>query len=270
MEELNEYFPREKYITCSSDFEERLDKCLKSGKTPFVLLNTGSYCPVHKSHFEFLVNLKQFIESNFNHSVLMTLISPSNDEYVYSKAQAHNFEDYFIPFKDRCKLIQECAKDYDKNDSILVDKWEGSHEFFIDFPTVWVMTQVHFDEICRKKGLPENTIKVAYCVGSDMLKTSIDKSHKTLKHKGKTYNLPLIVSGRPTGNGKSAAEKTKIYGAYTKEDMAKNNLYFMKSEDKGVSSTLVRELVEKGENEKIYELLNKNVADYMINKFSKL
>jgi hypothetical protein len=51
-----------------------------------ILLNTGSYCPVHLGHINLLHDSKEFLEKNFNYKILISYISPSNDNYVGSKA----------------------------------------------------------------------------------------------------------------------------------------------------------------------------------------
>jgi len=252
----------ENFSTLISDIQSQ-------GKKPFVLLNTGSYCPVHKAHVEFLLKMKTFLESDFDITVIGVYISPSNDMYVSSKAEGHGFADHFIPFTERCELIQMTIDNYKKEGNIFVDKWEGSHEEFIDFPTVWVQTQIYFDSKCQELGFKEGTVQVAYCVGSDMLKTSIDKHHRTLGSGGKVYDLPLAICGRKSGNGARADEKMKVYQNYKKEDMLKNKLFFMENNDEGISSTLIRTLIEEENKISLYQIMDQNAANFILKKFTK-
>ena len=70
-----------------------------------MILNTGSYCPVHRGHLQVLVQSKNFIEKNTNYRVIAMYLSPSNDEYVKDKAIRYNFEEFFLNYKTRCFLI---------------------------------------------------------------------------------------------------------------------------------------------------------------------
>lgn len=44
------------------NFEESLKKIREDNNIPCVILNTGSYCPVHRGHLSLLIQSKNFIE----------------------------------------------------------------------------------------------------------------------------------------------------------------------------------------------------------------
>jgi len=257
--------PREKLTPLPKNFEDKIKKCVEENKTPYVLLNTGSYCPVHPGHLLFLANIKKFLEQNFNIIVLGGYISPSHDDYVSSKAQGYGFEDFFINFEDRCKLI-EFTREIVKDDiEILIDKWEGSQEGFVDFPSVWASTQYYFDQVYEKLKLPTKVV-VAYCIGDDMLKTSIDKYHDKLTHLESTYDLPLIIVGRNSKmESSSIRNKIQVYKNYSYEDMIKKKLFYIPGQEYAeTSSSLIRKLIIQGaSDQELCKHAHPKVADFL-------
>jgi len=185
-------------------------------------------------------------------------------------AQRHkikNFVNYYLSFEDRCKMIEYSIKDKD----IYLDKWEGSHVQFVSFAAVWVHTQRFYDELCKSIGLPESTVTVVYCVGSDMLKSEVDKYHLNMVFEEKSYNLPLGVCIRNTKHKSVAEDKVKKYEKFTKKDMIDNSLFIMKSDegDTDFSSTAIRTFHKARDYKKLEEIMELEVAEYFIKKFSK-
>ena len=147
------------------DFDYSLiDKLLeKADKTKenIVLLTTGSYNPIHRMHLEIINIASKFILSLNKYNVLCGFISPSADCYVKHKKPP------LIPFNLRCKMVNTAINDYKlenkKNENellkIFLHPWEGSHDYFIDFPYV-------IEEIQSR--LLEKKIKLIYVCGLDL------------------------------------------------------------------------------------------------------
>ena len=121
---------------------------LQKYKKLAILLTTGSYCPVHIGHIKYLIEAKKFLEEKFDYKILRIYISPTHDKYVKGKSIRNNFQKYFIDFHNRCFLIEktiENLKEYDENEIIFVDRWEGSQKGFIDFDEVHQKTKEFFN-----------------------------------------------------------------------------------------------------------------------------
>ena len=92
--------------TFLKDFKKEFK--LKEGKNYGILLTTGSFCPIHLGHINFLIEGKKFLEENFNYQILRILISPSCDSYVKQKSIKYKFE-------NRKKNSSHCQKKYYKS-----------------------------------------------------------------------------------------------------------------------------------------------------------
>ena len=153
-------------------FEERLKECKETDKVPVIILTTGSFCPIHKGHLYSLSDSKKFLEQNFNYKVISVYISPSNNSYVYSKSIRHKFMEYYLTFSQRCELLDKTLQIMTKNkevdeDMFIIDKWEGEHEKFIDFPTVWHILYLAFEKLFNERKY--KLFKRFYSVGSDII-----------------------------------------------------------------------------------------------------
>jgi hypothetical protein len=82
---------------------------------------------------------KKFLEEEIkDFVVLKCYLSPSCDSYVYDKAKRYNFKQFFLDFDARCKLLEACIAERgeEQQQTLAIDRWEGSNNFFIDFPQV--------------------------------------------------------------------------------------------------------------------------------------
>lgn len=128
-----------------------------------ILLTTGSYNPIHRMHLEILNIAYKKLLSYGNYNVICGFISPSADCYVRHKAKE------FIDFKTRCDMIKEAIKEYNelgKEDNklkIFLHKWEGSHQYFIDFPEVNSQIQNQINEHFKQE-----EIQLVYVCGMDL------------------------------------------------------------------------------------------------------
>ena len=153
----------EENFIIQKDFDySLLDKLLEKAdknKKNIILLTTGSYNPIHRMHLEILNIAANFILSLNKYNVLCGFISPSADCYVKHKKPP------LISFDLRCKLVKTAIDEYDlennKNEhlKIFLHTWEGSHDYFIDFPYV-------IEEIQNR--LLEKNITLIYVCGLDL------------------------------------------------------------------------------------------------------
>ena len=212
-------------------------------KENIVLLTTGAFNPIHRMHLEILNIAYKHLISQKNYNVLCAFISPSADCYVKHKRPP------LIPFGLRCEMIQTSIEEfYEENQDkekemlkIYINKWEGSHSYFIDFPEV-------INEI-QKKLSSIGDIKLLYVCGMD--------------HYNKCfYSLPknvIAIDRKPFQNNKRFQSNPKKL------------IFIIKDENsEPFSSTSIRDSYQKGDLETIRKSTFPKVAEMIISFFDSI
>lgn len=138
---------------------EPLLKNIHNKKKNIILLTTGSYNPIHRMHLEILNIAYSYLVKKNEFNIVCGFISPSADCYVKHKQPP------LIPFDKRCEIIEKAIEEYQREKkenqfTIFLHKWEGSHNYFIDFPEV-------INEI-QKQLSKFYDIKLVYVCGMDL------------------------------------------------------------------------------------------------------
>jgi nicotinic acid mononucleotide adenylyltransferase len=149
------------------------DNKLRNTGKPCVLINTGSFCPIHSGHIEMMECAKRELEQ-IGFDVVGGYLSPGHDEYIFSKNK-----EQAIPVNYRIELINQAIEHIDW---LAVDPWEG----------VFTDTAVNFTEVVRRlelylKEILGQDIPVFFVCGSDNARFAL-----TFKDKGN-----CVVVNRP-------------------------------------------------------------------------
>lgn len=127
---------------------------LKNSKKPFVvMLNTGSYSPIHFGHLQMMESAYEILSEKY--SVLGGYFSPSHDKYVstkYAGSAAYNSD----------ARIDLCENFIYKHNYLMIDPWEARYNHV---PINFTNVIIHLKNLLQKY-LPVR-VKVAYVYGSD-------------------------------------------------------------------------------------------------------
>ena len=244
----NNEAPKEKNYIKEIDFDYSLLKPLlqniDNNNENIILLTTGSYNPIHRMHLEIL-NIAYNFLLNKEYNIICGFISPSADSYVQYKQPP------LIPFDLRCEMIEKAIKEYNNenkdsdnlnNLKIFMHKWEGSHDYFIDFPYV-------IEEIQNKlkKNFKEYKIRLVYVCGMDLYL----KCYYSL-----TKNV-IAVDRKPYINNKF-------------KSIPKRFIYLINDiKCEPLSSTLIKEAYKNGNHDIIKEDTFPEVSKMIINYYDE-
>eukprot|EP00742_Colponemidia_sp_Colp-10_P002919 GILJ01003116.1.p1 GENE.GILJ01003116.1~~GILJ01003116.1.p1 ORF type:complete len:280 (+),score=39.66 GILJ01003116.1:56-841(+) len=229
-------------LTPTTRFLERLAQCPQD-KEPFVLLTTGSFCPIHKQHVNMQREARGFLENNFPAFVVTSYLSPSSDTYVERKLFKGMRHEFHLTFEERALLCQLATSD---DGDIEVDRWEGSQPKFIDFETVTLHLQTYLNELSVQHGL--RPVRVCLSVGVDMLKCGLHLEPLP-------YSLVVVHrAGFPL-------EQFGIQNVPTELEMWRRQLFFAPTEEVDeVSSSLIHRMLTEGRPEFVKALVHEKVG----------
>ena len=193
-------------------------------------------------HLEILNIAYNYLLKLDKYNIICGFISPSADCYVKNKKPP------LIPFDLRCKMIETSLNEYynenkDSNNlKIFLHKWEGSHEYFIDFPFV-------IEEIQNKliKNYKKYKIKLVYVCGMDLYL----KCHYSLRR-----NV-IAVDRKPYINNKFIS--IPKYLVYLIED----------DKSESYSSTSIREAYKNDDHDTIEKMTFPEVSKMIIDFYDK-
>ena len=188
-------------------------------------------------HIEILNIAYKYLLKLNKYNIICGFISLSADCYIINKKPP------LIPYNLRCEMIEKGIEEYnnenkDKNNlEIFIDKWEGTHDYCIDFPDVIEEIQKQLKNYFKKI-----KIKLVYVCGMDLFL----KCYYSL-----TKNV-IAIDRKPY--------KNKKFKSIPK------NLVYLIEDDKSepFSSTDIREAYKKGDIETIKTITFPEVAEMII------
>ena len=245
------------YLKTLPEFTEFKDK----PKT--VLITTGSFNPVHKTHIRMagyawnkLNNDKNFTDKYGK--VEAVVFSPSSEVYLNKKVGKDNA----LSGDARLELLDLGIKDFKKEKpgvKLFSDSWEINQPDFVDFPDV----MEHYDYVLKFNN--KINVNLMYLCGADHFVKNIGLDRPLLEK----YKVIII----------NRVDKDHPYGVFEKDEKLKYNCIINITEedtkddeyDPSASSTNVRKAFLIKDNETLNKLLFPSVLKYMKEKnmFSK-
>ena len=220
-----------------------LKPLLSEKKENIVLLVTGSFNPIHRMHIEILNIAYRHLLSLKKYNIVCGFISPSADCYVKKKQPP------LIPFDLRCYMIETAIREYEnenKNNNnlkIFLHRWEGTHDYFIDFPDVIQAIQNQLSYYFK-----DIDIQLVYVCGMDLYDHCNDYFNKNV----------IVVERKPYKNNKY-------------KDNPDNLIYIVKDEkSRPFSSTSIRDCYIRRDYIGIKNITFPEVADMVIRFFENI
>jgi len=230
-----------------------------------VLMATGSFAPIHKDHVKMFEVAKAHLQEHHHCIVVGGLISPSHDSYVGQKLKNKT-----IPAFNRLGMCRVALQD---SDWLSVDSWECRQPYFVDFPSVAfsllsdIVQNLLSDQPSDGVFNPEDSktyyptlskaekskIKVFFLCGADL-------ALKCCLHIHPLGPVGTVVIGRHGSKNSELTQHALSPGTPLRPGK-EDEFVFCETEMEDVSSSLVRERLEKGEN--IEDLVHSDVIKYL-------
>jgi len=203
-----------------------------------VLLTTGSVNPAHFGHVDIMQKAVQHMQAvGFN--ILHCYISPSHDDYVFSKARRRKTT--CANSGHRCAILDHCISEYLSTGSPLVGKvstgrWESGQRDFVDYMDV---ASALLDEMrAYYHQVPGVTrVMVVYVCGEDHARSCF------LTRGSANPSIGVVIVPRVIGEGSAPLEGNPSRRVYVV------NMRAEESEFGEFSSTSLREILASPESE---------------------
>lgn len=181
----------------------------KNNKPPIVILNTGSYAPIHIGHLNMMEQSKIALSEQYN--VVGGYLSPSHDKYVSTKYN----NSVNIHSEERIYLCEEVVAD---SDWLMVDPWEARYN---NYPINFTDVIIRLEQYLLK--YTQQHIKIAYVFGSDNAE----------------FTLAFIKNGTCVCNKRKGYEDN--FNLVKNNYLLDNNRHlFIDTEHPNISSSIIR------------------------------
>lgn len=151
-----------------NDFKPLAEKVIVKGKTPAIVLSSGSFDPLHTGHIETLVRAKEYLEATGNYEVIAGLLSGGHDTYVRMKNPGG------VPALERFKHNSLILKNHKEN----IDNWihmEAMESLVASVPMNFTYITDYVATMCKEY---VGEVKVFFIFGSDNAGFSLAFSHE--------------------------------------------------------------------------------------------
>lgn len=183
---LNHDYSKKKLLDVMDNQSSFIPHFAKDGEVA-IILNTGSYAPVHDGHIMMLNNVESHLKELGLIKNSIKILSPSHDKYVLTKS-----EDIKIwNINKRLRFLYNLVDKY-KDEKLMVDIWEG---VYCDYP-------VNFTDVILKyvRDLEKQNIKykIFYVFGSDNEQFLYPFDSLPNEYKDKFFGVCVKRDGYPT------------------------------------------------------------------------